>query len=233
MQQFFSQILDDILFALWENGFIISRESTSFKPEDVQHPSLVLLTSHRNGEETIIMLGRAQQLNPAYMRINDDPEFSWLPELQSLAKTHKDIVIYSEHEPLNGIMGFINCWKREPDVKSVRAVFIMDDDMSFNAEDPIFAKQLEKNLVQNVYKNGQWGTYRHFPITLNQEVKPQHIFLGQQTTGDLSSLRWMEGPLNGAETKEIPPEMRLVEVCYDIVMKKQMTTSGCLTFLFF
>lgn len=158
------------------------------------------------------MLGRTQKLSSVYEKITEDPEFSWLAKIQSVVKNQSDVVLYSEHEPLNGIIGFINCLRREPEMKSIRAVLILDENKSFDANEPTFAEQLKKNLAVNIYKNGTWGTYRHLPINSAKNVKAQHVFVNQITTGDLSSLRWMQGEIQCAQAQEIPAELKLVEV---------------------
>lgn len=205
-------MLDDAIYALHDNGYIISREDSKFNSKNVEHPDIVILTSHRNDKETIVMLGKAQKINPVYVKIYEDPEFSWLTEVQSALKNHNEVVVYSEHEPLTGTLGFINCLKREPETKSVRAVVILDEDKTFDANELTFSEQLKKNLAINIFKNGKWGTYRHFPINTNEEFQFRHTFVNQVTVGDISSIRWMAGPHHSAELSESRNSDRMVEV---------------------
>lgn len=165
------------------------------------------------------MLGRQEKLNPVCIKINDDPNFGWLPTVQAAIKAHNEVILYCENEPLNGIVGFINCLRREPDIKNVKAVALLDGNKSFDANDPFISEQLKKNLALNIYKNGQWGTYRHIQIENTVEVKTHHVFVNQLTTGDLSSLRWMAGPISDGDSTKIPPEHKLVEVRFNSVIQ--------------
>ncbi|KAL1467559.1 hypothetical protein MTO96_042086 [Rhipicephalus appendiculatus] len=50
----------------------------------------------------------------------------------------------------------------------------------------------------NVYRDGQWGSYRHLCMTSGGLKKATFAFLGMHTRGDLSSLQWYESPLKYA-----------------------------------
>lgn len=47
----------------------------------------------------------------------------------------------------------------------------------------------------NVYKGGEWGTYRHLLLPSEPLVDKEHCFVNVTVRGDLSSLKWVEGPL--------------------------------------
>ncbi|KAL3200533.1 hypothetical protein MRX96_013180 [Rhipicephalus microplus] len=72
---------------------------------------------------------------------------------------------------------------------------------------------LEKNLVMNVYRDGQWGSYRHI-VTQSHgppKVTTPYAFLNVQTRGDLSSLQCVYyAPLNFRDimlaTGKLPPD---------------------------
>lgn len=66
----------------------------------------------------------------------------------------------------------------------------------FSVQEPFYRSQLNKNLVMNVYRNGVWGDYGHFRMAAVQYVETSHAFVDTQFSGDLSTLRWIEGPLN-------------------------------------
>lgn len=50
---------------------------------------------------------------------------------------------------------------------------------------------------------GKWGSYRHLQLSLKEEpeCRKDHIFGNVIHRGDLSSLRWFEGPLNPADAE--------------------------------
>lgn len=50
----------------------------------------------------------------------------------------------------------------------------------------------------NVYvaQQGGWGSFRHLPLTTSgATLSVEHAYLNALTRGDLSSLKWIEGPL--------------------------------------
>lgn len=68
----------------------------------------------------------------------------------------------------------------------------------------MYKTQLKKDLALNVYKNKVWGSYRHLllgPPSLNEV---DHYWVNTLVRGDLSSLKWLSGPLvpNTLKTEE-------------------------------
>ncbi|KAL1470735.1 hypothetical protein MTO96_040288 [Rhipicephalus appendiculatus] len=61
-----------------------------------------------------------------------------------------------------------------------------------------YADILQRDLVMNVYRDGQWGSYRHLCMTSGGPKKTTFAFLGIHTRGDLSTLQWYESPLKYA-----------------------------------
>lgn len=49
----------------------------------------------------------------------------------------------------------------------------------------------------NVFKNGIWGSYRHLKLSSESKLASteEHLLLTVQKFGELSSLRWIQGPL--------------------------------------
>lgn len=50
------------------------------------------------------------------------------------------------------------------------------------------------NVNQTLQFQGAWGTYRHLLIDEPESVSCPHAYVNVTTTGDLSSLRWLQGP---------------------------------------
>lgn len=61
---------------------------------------------------------------------------------------------------------------------------------------PFYEEQLKKGLAVNIYKKGEWGSYRHEALPANETVDAAHIYFNSEVRGDLSSLKLYEGPLN-------------------------------------
>lgn len=116
--------------------------------------------------------------------------------------------------------------RREPGGLNVNTFFLMDQDLpQFNVKHLLYLQQLEKNMAVNVYKNGKWGTYRHLLLDSASEVEAEHCYVNVTTRGDLSSLRWIEGPLQATTTMK--PESLLLHVYYVALnFRDIMTASG-------
>lgn len=65
----------------------------------------------------------------------------------------------------------------------------------FSLEDPFYKTQLKKDLALNVYKNKVWGSYRHLLLEPSSLIEVQHCCVNTTVRGDLSSLKWLSGPL--------------------------------------
>lgn len=73
----------------------------------------------------------------------------------------------------------------------------MDDTApNFSLQHPIYKKQFAKDLALNVYKNGTWGSYRHLLLENVDNIKVPHAYVNTLVRGDLTTLKWIEGPLN-------------------------------------
>ncbi|KAH6943235.1 hypothetical protein HPB50_017961 [Hyalomma asiaticum] len=70
----------------------------------------------------------------------------------------------------------------------------------FSPDNESYKQLLERDLVMNVYRDGQWGSYRHRSVKWRGVVvkETSYAFLSLRTLGDLSSLQWYESPLNYA-----------------------------------
>jgi fatty acid synthase len=80
----------------------------------------------------------------------------------------------------------------------------------------------------NVFRNGKWGAYRHLPLTPNdkQLASSDYILANISTPGDLSSLKWFQGPCNFDKTNE-----KVVTVKYAALnFRDVMLASGKLSF---
>jgi len=134
-----------------------------------------------------------------------EKSYEWVDTLKAAMKSaeadpNKKVVLFAQGEDSNGIVGLVNCIKQEPGGNSVRSVFIQDPTApKFSLTVPLYAAQLKKDLLSNILKpNEVWGSMRHLKLE-NQQDKPtlqvEHAYINALTRGDLSSLKWIEGPL--------------------------------------
>lgn len=147
---------------------------------------------------------------PVLINVADTRDFSWLRPLQEALTSGAPVVVYTQNDPRSGILGLVNCLRREPSGKKVSCFFIAGGAPDFDLQDDFYQRQYKKGLAANVFKDGKWGTYRHLLLEQEPLVERQHCYVNAVTRGDLSSLRWIEGHLTNASTLE--PEKTLVHV---------------------
>ena len=94
----------------------------------------------------------------------------------------------------------MTCVRQEAGGMNARYVFIQDKNAAkFSLNDTFYNQQLNKQLMANVLKSGQWGSYRHLRLDKQSDVpalQVEHAYINALVRGDLSSLRWIEGPLS-------------------------------------
>lgn len=197
--------------AIKENGFILSREAKDFQNPHLD--TIEIVTTHITDEETLVLFRKSSKpATPITINIEDTENFSWLKPLQENVINGQPVVVYAENSPQSGILGFVNCLRREPTGKRVTAFFIDGQARKFDINDEFYYKQYKKGLGVNVFKAGKWGTYRHLLLEKEPSVKREHFYVNVTTRGDLSSLKWIEGNLTSKTI--LPPEQTLVNVSF-------------------
>lgn len=69
-------------------------------------------------------------------------------------KAGQKLVIYNQNEPLNGLLGLVNCLRREPGGEVIYGLLIADSAApAFNPDLDFYEEQLDKDLAINVYQN--------------------------------------------------------------------------------
>lgn len=140
-----------------ENGFLISRESTAVTIDNVVVPSgFQLIALVQTEDENLVFLRRYKKTlrkNLKAIKISaSDSAYKWLDELRESLKD--DLVIaYSENEKMSGILGLINCVRKEPNGNQVSCFFIDDTAAPpFDMSNVFYAPQIALDLGVNVYR---------------------------------------------------------------------------------
>jgi fatty acid synthase len=188
---------------LMDSAFIISREKTTISRENLKLPQNFELIACINVEkESLCMLQYIKKktiLNEIEIEVSEnDLNYNWLELLKADIKSGI-VTLYSQNEKLSGLIGLTNCIRKEPDGQLVRCVFIEDTSApAFSTERSFYKSHLKLGLAINIYKNGQWGTYRHLQLTQDIQIKPtsEHCYVNALVKSDLSSLKWIEGQYN-------------------------------------
>lgn len=129
----------------------------------------------------------------------------WFDELQIQLKQSaqhstdddsKRFIWLIANEDHSGVIGMVNCLRREPNGDKIRCLLNLDEkNRPIDYESELFRKILQNNLFMNIIDyDGSFGAIHHFQLFLN-ESKPipvKHCFLNVVTRGDLSSLQWFE-----------------------------------------
>ncbi|XP_019551217.3 fatty acid synthase-like [Aedes albopictus] len=187
---------------LVDGGFIVIREKINFNLDDLELPDeLNMIASFRvDQEETYICLQRKiKGFNdtPAILQV-DSTDFSWLAPLKQAVKL-RPVILFSQNDSVSGVVGLVNCIRKEPKMQIVRCVLIDDAKApEFSLNDPLYKNQLELGLAINILRNGVWGSYRHALISKKPKTEPvtKHCYANTLTKGDLSSMMWFTGAYN-------------------------------------
>uniref|UniRef100_A0A182Y5H6 Fatty acid synthase n=1 Tax=Anopheles stephensi TaxID=30069 RepID=A0A182Y5H6_ANOST len=215
------EFISDAINSLSDQGFILLRESEGYQLQDSHRRLQLVSTIPIEGETFLLLQQKKSAMNTSVdahvIKISsNDTALNWLLELKQ------------ENDPSSGIIGLVNCIRKEPNIQTVSCFFIDDPNApAFDPSNPFYKDQIELGLAINVYRNGQWGCYRHFKLheEPRYESTTNHCFANCVKPGDLSSFTWMVGPLS-----EQPPTSPLVKVVYSSLnFKDVMLATGRLT----
>ncbi|XP_017783102.1 PREDICTED: fatty acid synthase-like [Nicrophorus vespilloides] len=214
----------DALTTITDDGYIISIEKT-----ELLHPdNLTILTKHKlpSGEFMYLLKKTEVYQEPICLKVNNDFN-SWLPNLQNHLKTGKKVLLYSENDTANGILGLVNCLRREVSQHNLSCVFIQEGNNNFAHTKTFFKKQLEKGMAINVLRGNTWGTYRHVLLSKvgkKDYSKCNHYYAKVLSIGDLSSWSWVEGYY---QKDDILNNSNLIEIYYSAInFRDVMIASG-------
>lgn len=171
----------------------------------IKQAGLIIIGKQNAGSKMYLLLRKPVPIpvDCIVIKISENT-YNWVePVKVALKKSETEgtrIYLVCEGEELTGMMGMTTCIMREPGGANVRTIFMQDKKCDkFSLTSPFFMKQLQKDLVSNILKNGTWGTYRHILLdqtTNSGKLQVEHAYINALTRGDLSSFRWIEGPLS-------------------------------------
>ena len=212
-----------------DHGFFVCRENFNIDPHKVALPEgFNLISSIRTEDELLCVLQLSKKpnnLKATSVKISEQhSNYDWIDDVQKAMK-NGPIVLVAENEPCSGLIGLVNCLRKEPNGSNVRCVFI--DDLAapkFSLDDPFYSNQLKAEMAINILKNGNWGSYRHLQVRQSFTERPalDHCYVNALVKSDLSSLKWISGPFNYAR-----PKGELVKVQYSALnFKDVMLATG-------
>jgi fatty acid synthase len=151
--------LGSIAPQLNENAFVICREALETAEPTGLPDGMHLIAFIRLENEKIFVVRYGKQATttePAAPRTKvikiTSKNFNWLDQLKKTIKDHPTIV-FAQNESDSGILGLVNCIRREPNCGHLRCVFIDDEKApEFDVENELYKQQLTKELAVNVYR---------------------------------------------------------------------------------
>ncbi|CAH2052769.1 unnamed protein product, partial [Iphiclides podalirius] len=225
------EVLQQAVSTLKDKCFIMSREKVRPNPKNYAD-KFDIVTVQDTGAEFIVMFRKRIGAKPAkFIKVvTADQTFTWIDKVKEELKEGQKIVLYSQNELINGLLGLVNCLRKEPGGEIVNGLLISDPSApAFNPDLEFYEEQLDKDLAINVYQDGQWGTYRHLLLGDLEVVRANHAFVNTTTIGDLSSLRWMEGPIRENTTFKDPEKILIHVYCSAMNFRDVMTATGRVT----
>uniref|UniRef100_A0A1W7RAJ9 Fatty acid synthase n=1 Tax=Hadrurus spadix TaxID=141984 RepID=A0A1W7RAJ9_9SCOR len=246
--QNFQQLIEHMSSFVKENGFILLIQRTELTPAEkflsavgglilptksqdeignlIQAMGLTLICKKDDGMVSTMYLLRklVKDQESALKTVHViDRNYSWVEKLKdALYKKDSEsatVWLIAEDCTTNGIIGLVNCIRREGGGDRIRCVFNATKHKKslppFNFKDSVYKELLHNDLIMNVYKDGQWGSFRHISLHTGQSVMTEHAFVNVLTRGDLSSLRWIESPIKYQKSLSKPAgNERLCHVYY-------------------
>ncbi|XP_076294051.1 fatty acid synthase-like [Lasioglossum baleicum] len=215
--------LDQVMEAIAEDGFILTKESivNSDTYLYIRGYELAVVLEKSYKGQTLLLLKRLEKL-PRITEVVyvNNTEYSWLSKVKETMKAQEGkkrserdtrLVVVAEGDLDNGALGMVKCLRREPCGEIAKTVIIQDKNApKFSLNDPFYSDQLDINIGFNVLRPGRvWGTYRYLPLPPPEPVSLPHCFVNIPVRGDLCSLQWTEGHL-----KPDPNNANLVKVVY-------------------
>lgn len=141
-----------------ERGFLLSRENTAMNADNLDIlPDFQLLCVIPTNEENLFLYQRINKIvqktaSIVHVSIRDK-KYDWLEKLRNAVKIGATILV-AQNEKLSGIIGLVNCLRKEPEGDRITCVFIDDKNApEFNLDSPFYKNQLKLGLAINVYRN--------------------------------------------------------------------------------
>lgn len=119
-------------------------------------------------------------------------DYKWLDEAKhNLAQNDNTVWFISTNEPDSGLLGFINCLRKEPGKEHIRCLFAPCHASITESE---FADTFDTDLVVNCFVNGKNGRFTRITLPEPVALKTHAVAGAVRTLGDLSSLHWKQSP---------------------------------------
>lgn len=239
-------ILTNLKKSIKNDGFILLEETLSVFTKQNRGVNLfnklelnVILNQVSHNKIFILLRPQFDVLSRKYDVVQiTEKNFNWVDQIKKLLVTaeseNKFIYLIAKGEETLGAVGLMNCLKNENGGKFIRLYSVLENiNEKFDFNNKFYRYQIDKDLLVNVFKNGNWGAYKHLKLDNQNEVETlpvEHAYINALVKGDLSSLKWIEGPLGRQPMDGKNKKMELCTVYYaPINFRDVMLSSGKLS----
>ncbi|XP_012543114.2 fatty acid synthase isoform X2 [Monomorium pharaonis] len=198
--------LEGLLPFLKEGGYLLTREKCDMYDYSKyqQQYELNVILKKRTDNEIIVLIKKKVYIKERIVVHISNNNFNWLDDLKPLVsdknklEENSRIIIVGEGDFECGLLGFVNCLRKEPGGELVRGVFIQDKEApKFSLQDPFYLQQLEKDMTINVLRTNKiWGSYRHLRLPRRETEPVPTAHVSQTICGDLSTFCWTESDIS-------------------------------------
>ncbi|KAL1476322.1 hypothetical protein MTO96_036591, partial [Rhipicephalus appendiculatus] len=177
---------------------------------------------------------------PLLVRVNN-ARYDWIEVLKAKAfeveqkPLGHNIWLVAEDCGISGVVGLTNCLRLETGGSHIRCLFnaslCKSEKFDFSTKSPSYSDIIRKDLVMNIFRDGQWGSFRRTSPLIHgtPKISAEIVCLGIETTGDLSSLQWYVSPL-GYALPSTSTTKTICTVCYAALnFRDVMLTTGKLS----
>lgn len=154
------KLLDAAKESLQANGYLVSRETSTYTFDNATVPAnLALLSIISTEDERLVLLKYVQPsksgASPTVIQLsNGDDKYLWLPRLIDAMQKSDSVLVVAQKEQSSGVLGLVNCIRREPNGSKVQCVLIDDSTAPlFDVRHKFYQQQLGSQLAFNIYRN--------------------------------------------------------------------------------
>ncbi|XP_070581121.1 fatty acid synthase-like [Ptychodera flava] len=222
----------DILTEDISNNNFVKREHGLFLSEDswetvLREARFEIVAQKSDGILSTLFLCRkfSEVTEDPYILGVDDTTYAWVDELRETVtsyqekQSNKKVWLLAKSTHNSGIAGLVNCLKQEPGGERIRCIFnasLSEDSQlpDISQGSKTLQKLLQQDLAMNVFRDDQWGSFRHQAVPRSDAMSllTSHAYVNTLTRGDLSSLKWITSPLR--YTEQLDPGMEMCSVYY-------------------
>ena len=160
----------------WSHHQLLDKVSGGRAPLALKHnaqmSSMRLYGRHRPAHEQAVITEETTRqivIDDDDDEVNAGGRFGWLERLQSALNDGRvERVWLVARKASSGIVGLVNCVRKESGGAKVRCLFIEEEEAEEgqDKQDELFDKVRRADLVMNVMRRHVWGSYRHVLATM-------------------------------------------------------------------